>query len=610
MLGPKLARAADSGWFSYLTIFLLQLKIIWGVWRYKDLTWSDTSYYFLSAYDWYENSHVLITWSPLYTSFYGTLLHLSSDAYVVTILHRVLIVLALAMLVLALMRRVLPAGFAWVATAWWVVLPNDFDALYEIHLFALIPVVLSFLVILWKPGPWGRGMGVAILFASTFLVRNELMLATILLAVLSLGWELLCLRKGARRPFDLGRAYGLPLIAACLLILFYCSRSTDLRIIGPMLERKHTLNLCETFAFDYQQRHSDWQGSPWTECESLMTRVYGVPEPSMAEALKRNPSAMLGHFWSNIQLIPSGLQVLLFDSMSGVISPDYVSVKRSRRAVLYTYSLAICVVVIRGLYLLIRERDYWWKCWLRERIWAWTAMGCVACVAGVIMVTQRPRPSYLFAFGIALRAAILMCAWIASRQWSQIRHLAAALPVAIVALILCLPLHYTAVSANRPLRESYRRLAPFEDLVRRSNTGLVALDWADELCNYVGKSVGRAGDWALIMHQPQHCRPLPLTVLRQQVTRDMPFHSVLDKNRATLLFASDALFSDPEARRYLQDAKSHGWRTITMQHDSKYNWELLENVAVSPTTPGGVADTGDLDGAATPNKIGAPVRDP
>jgi len=114
------------------------------------------------------------------------------------------------------------------------------------------------------------------------------------------------------------------------------------------------------------------------------------------------------------------------------------------------------------------------------------------------------------------------------------------------------------------------------------------------------------------MHEPQHCRPLPLTVLKQQVKPNMPFHNVLDNNRATLVFASDALFSDPEARRYLEDAKSHGWKTIGMQHDSKYNWELLENVTASQTRPGGVADTvhGGLDRGATTNKIGAPVKDP
>ena len=47
--------------------------------------------------------------------------------YTILILHRMLIVLALAVLVLALMRRLLPPGIAWMAAAWWVVLPIDFN---------------------------------------------------------------------------------------------------------------------------------------------------------------------------------------------------------------------------------------------------------------------------------------------------------------------------------------------------------------------------------------------------------------------------------------------------------------------------------------------------
>lgn len=85
MLRRRMAEAVNSGWFSYVTIFLLQLKIVWGVWLFRDLPTGDTSYYFISAYEWYRNWRVLITWSPLYTVFYGTLLHFSSDAYVVTI---------------------------------------------------------------------------------------------------------------------------------------------------------------------------------------------------------------------------------------------------------------------------------------------------------------------------------------------------------------------------------------------------------------------------------------------------------------------------------------------------------------------------------------------
>jgi hypothetical protein len=539
------------------------------MWLSRDLTWGDTSYYFLTAYDWFKNRRVLIAWSPLYTSFYGSLLYFAHDAYTVTILHRVLIVLTLAILVLALMRRLLPPSIAWLAAAWWVVLPINYDAMFEVHLFALIPMLLSFLVILWKPGPWGRGICLAILFASTFLMRNELFIPTILFGVLGLSWDLLRVRTGTPQTASILRAYGIPLLVASALILFYVSRATDLRMPGEM-SRKHTLNICQTFTFGYQQRHPDWHGSPWTQCQQVMTRVFGVPEPSFAQALKRNPYAMLEHFWWNIQLIPSGLQVLLFNQMSGTVTPDYISVKHTWRA--FLFSFISCALLALGIFRLIRERDFWWEFWLGERIWAWIAMGCLGVVVTIVMVTQRPRPSYMFTLGIALRAAIAMCGWIGARRWLEVQRLDPVMPVAMVALILFIPCRYKQDNNNRDLLESYRRLAAFEEIVQRPKTGLVVLNWGDELCNYVGKS---HWGWAAIKFQPDDCHPLSFAELQKQVTPEMPFRQILENNDATLLFASDELFADARALRSLEDAKSHGWKIIGMQHDGKHNWELL-----------------------------------
>jgi hypothetical protein len=112
----------------YVAILLLQLKIIWGMWWYKDLTSGDTSYYLLGGVGWFHDGITSFVWSPLYCSFIGELFHISSDAYTIVILHRMLILLALAVLVLALMRRLLPPAIAWMAAAWWVVMPIDFDA--------------------------------------------------------------------------------------------------------------------------------------------------------------------------------------------------------------------------------------------------------------------------------------------------------------------------------------------------------------------------------------------------------------------------------------------------------------------------------------------------
>jgi hypothetical protein len=82
----------------------LQLKVLWKIWEFRDLTTGDTSGYFAEAYGWYEHFAVNLVWSPLYTSYYGTLLMLTGDAYAATILHRVVIVMAATLGVLAFMR--------------------------------------------------------------------------------------------------------------------------------------------------------------------------------------------------------------------------------------------------------------------------------------------------------------------------------------------------------------------------------------------------------------------------------------------------------------------------------------------------------------------------
>jgi len=82
-------------------------------------------------------------------------------------------VLILAPLILAFLRRLLPPGIAWMAAAWWVVLPINFDAIYEVHLFVAIPLTFGLVAIAWWPGPWGRGTAVAALLATSLLMRNE-----------------------------------------------------------------------------------------------------------------------------------------------------------------------------------------------------------------------------------------------------------------------------------------------------------------------------------------------------------------------------------------------------------------------------------------------------
>jgi hypothetical protein len=563
-----LHRLAGNTYFAYITILLLQIKVTWGMWRFRDLTSGDTSAYFAFAYQWFKTGLTPISWSPLYIWFYGSLLHLSSDAFVVTTLHRWLIVVILAVLVLALMRRLLPPELAWLMAAWWVILPIGFDALYEVHLFAVIPVVGAALLILGKPSPWRRGGALALMVATSVLMRNELLLASGLLGAMLLGgwlWKAAYQSTGLRLDFRTAASYAVPLIGTCLLVAYSYRHASDAGHISETLERKHTLNVCQTYAFGYQQRHPDFTKSPWSDCQVLMMRTYGEPEPTLMVALRRNPPAMIEHFLWNVSLIPDGLEVLLFDKSFGKVTPDYAPVMRSLIALPYTFVL-LAIVVLGGIRL-FRNRRYWWDEWLKSRVWGWLLLMTVGCVTAGVMISQRPRPSYMFALGILLRAVVGMCLWALIEKSLWYRRLVAVFPIITVAAVALMPSFYERnyKGRQRPLVTGYERIVKYEKILRGPGATLVSPGFDNELCDYAGKG---------------ECRRLNYYELRTQVSPARPWSNVLSASGATVFYAGEEALADPICREFILHAQTFGWQTVASQDGPREYWRLLHKISL------------------------------
>ncbi|MBY0457934.1 MAG: hypothetical protein K2V38_11390, partial [Gemmataceae bacterium] len=179
----------ESAWGAYPLLLLLQLKIVWGLWAVRDITGGDTSSYFAEAARWFREGQLNVAWSPLYCAFYGSFLHLNPDPVWATAAHRLVIVLAAGGLALAVFRQLLPPAVAWLCAAWWAVLPIAFNTLYEVHLFAVLPVLVVWLLFLTSRGPARRSVGLATLGAAVVLVRNELSVPFALLAAILAVWE-------------------------------------------------------------------------------------------------------------------------------------------------------------------------------------------------------------------------------------------------------------------------------------------------------------------------------------------------------------------------------------------------------------------------------------
>ncbi len=176
-IGSRAVAAFESPWVAYPLILALQLKVFWGWWAVTDMTAGDTAYYYANAWLWHAAGQGSFVWSPLYTLFYSLFLSVNPDPVWATVAHRVVIVLAVAVLTLAVLRQLLPASVAWLCAAWWVANPIVFDALYESHPFALIPTLLSVLLLVTARGPWRQAAGLAALGITTMLGRSELSVA-------------------------------------------------------------------------------------------------------------------------------------------------------------------------------------------------------------------------------------------------------------------------------------------------------------------------------------------------------------------------------------------------------------------------------------------------
>ena len=322
----------SNPFLSYAIVFLVAAKTVWGMWLYRDLTSGDTSSYFITAVLWFEDFRDHILWSPLYTSFYGEMLRITHSVYGATNLHRIVIVFAAAIGVLALMRQLMSPGMALLIALWWTVLPINFETLYEVHLFSLLPMLVVLNLACRATRPLHCGIILALLLVITALVRNETSIVLVVFAAFCVYEELsqpFCAKPKSKMWWrERAVGYAAPLAIAVALI----AGAYDWSIVkypktSLAAERKHTLNMCQVYAFGYSQRYPEYTSSPWTECQPLMKATFGADEPSLFEMLKANPSATLKHFAWNGSLVVYGFQVALFNATSGSVNPDYAFVQ-------------------------------------------------------------------------------------------------------------------------------------------------------------------------------------------------------------------------------------------------------------------------------------------
>ncbi len=564
----------QSPWVAYPAIVLLQLKVLWGAWIYRDLTQGDTASYFQRALLWHQYGQVDLIWSPLYTAFYGWFYGITGDVYAATVLHRVFIVILVTLLVLALFRRLLSPGIAWLAAAWWAVIPFNFDV-FEVHLFAILPLVAAPLSVLVWSGPRGRGIALAIMAGAAVLVRNEMAVVAALLAILFLVWEArYAVRFEAGAPYSTRTyltAFGAPAAVSAALVLFFVTRSViPLSLLPKAYEPKHTINMCQAYAFGYKQRHPEWTKDHWTQCSELMQVRFGEPYPSLWTMTRRNPRAVLGHFAWNFRLLPGGTQLSLFGAMSGSVTPDYNPVPVKRRRSLMESGVLVALIAA-GTISWTRERVASGRRVPGERVIGWLALTPAAAVALLLIVpTQRPRPEYLYGLSLPIVAAAAWAVDVLIRRWRQLDRFTLWIPVAMVLPFVAYGTYFTSPPGQapaRPLLETVRRLEPYEDRISAPGAVFLAGQHAFSLDGY--------------MVRPR-VTPPPRVLGNETLSRldnAEPVENFLERFKVNLFYLDEGVISklrsNPLHRSFLDKLGTNGWRLLATGIAKENEWMLV-----------------------------------
>jgi hypothetical protein len=556
-------KAVTNPFVAYAAIAALQLRVIWNIWKYSDLASGDTSYYFVDVATWQHGLHENIVYSPLYDAFWGTILAVVHNLYAAAIIQRVAIVLAVALLVLALMRSLFGPALGLLMAAWWVIIPANYDVLYEVHLMGALPILLALLVVALMPRRQGMGIAVAILLAGAVLLRTELVAAAATLAVAVAVYEVWELRGGRRASRSAYlRAYVVPIALALLVIGGTYARSyVQGNEAWQLLQAKEERGFCNFYTSAYQQRHpTRFTGSYWTECQPLMQQTFGRPEPSILQATAVNPRAVAAFLAWNAQLLPGGLQVSLLGASSFASDPSPLPVTESS-----TYALLLSVVMslllIAGLISVVRDRKASPRRVSARTMWIAVTLASIAVATVLVALTTRPWSEYIY--GLTLGALIVTGAAILTlmRRIGGAHILAPVALLTVAALIVALPSMYDP--GRRPIYEGVQHLEIAQKQLQQPGSVLVASENENELCNYLAYSYQRK------------CTATSWLALRSQVTPQRSAGQVLDRAHATAIYVDASMLSEPAIAGFVADPRARGWRQIARGSGPSGPWYVL-----------------------------------
>ena len=554
-------RLAANPFVAYGLVLVLQLRLIWGIWANSDLTDGDTASYFTSASGWAHGLTDNVIWSPLYTDLWGTILWIVGHVTTSEIVMRLALVLLAPMLVMLVARTLLEPPLAMLLGVWWVVLPPDFNPVYEVHLFGFLTVLAAVCVLCRRTDSYGRGVALGILLTGAFLVRNEQLISFVIFGAAVLVVELRGRRAAPRVARHYLLAYGAPIALAAALVAGCYGRSV-VQGQGAVnaFTAKAELTFCQNYAVSWVDRHPSDTASPYLACEPLIQHVFNDPHATLVSAVVENPKAMGAFFAWNTWLMVPGMQISLFGATATAENPNERA-DPTQEWYAIPLSLLLVAVLIAGAVAARRQRHYW-RGWLAVRRWPAGSLGVLVITALWVVIAQaRPAAEYMYEATLLVMVLTGLAVTALLRTTAAWRFASVAAICLTVGCIAGLSSYYTP--QPRPIYWAVTHLERYAKVIARPGDELLTAEYPFETCAYLSRGAGN------------ECSPVDQAPVEAALAAHEPIGSVLRSAGVTAVFADPSLRSYPGVEQFVADPRPDGFARVASGHDADGPWAIL-----------------------------------
>jgi hypothetical protein len=332
--------------------------------------------------------------------------------------------------------------------------------------------------------------------------------------------------------------------------------------------------MAQVYPFSYQQRHPEWKKDPWTQGGELMAEQFKKSRITFSEAFKKNPGAIWEHVMWHFRLLPAGMQWGLFNGHFGEITPDFAPA-RSRPVRAAVLSVLVLAVIAAGTWLLWQRRARLRRFLKSRRIWSWLALFFLLPPCVVAIITQRPRPSYIFPLTFFVMALTGLCLYAILRRLKLWRYFQAALPVWMALIIIAAaPEKNTAqIYEGQPLKEMYERLAPFSDYMQGKRR-FASREFTVDFFHLVNRKT----------------KPVNVLTLGDAMEESAAsFQEAMDGKRVAVLYLTATDLKRQGVKDWLASEDAKKWNLLA-QHERDGEFWMLLNRSLPSAQPEGLPD--------------------